>query len=307
MYRSILVPLDGSPFAERALPAALSLARRSSGRVDLVLVHCAFLYVETVDSGLICDDWVDQQLRVQEQSYLKSVVQRLSAATTVPVTSTVRDGLVADLICEEATAKSSDLIVMTTHGRGPLSRFWLGSVADALVRRASVPILLMRPQETEAALAQEPAFHHVLIPLDGSALAEQVLARAAGLGQQLNADLILLRVVKPVLYAGHDPTALSEPAVGQPITGEQQAAAGTYLEKVAMLLRAPSFQVETRTVLSKQPALAILEEALQQPGTIIALATHGRGGLTRALLGSVADKVIRGATGSVLVYRPSRQ
>src|SRR6516162_5446152 len=191
MYRSILVPLDGSTFGEHALPAALSLARRAGGSLHVMLVHTAFAYVE---SGLIYDDRVDRQIREQEQGYLESVVTRLKAASPVPVTWALRDGAIADGICEQITASSADLIVMTTHGRGPLTRFWLGSVADNLVRRAPVPVLLVRPQETAPDLTHEPVFRHVFIPLDGSPLAEQVLESAVTLGQLFGADLTLLRI-----------------------------------------------------------------------------------------------------------------
>lgn len=301
MHRSILVPLDGSTFGEHALPAALSLARRSGATIQVVLVHTAFVYVE---SGLIYDDRVDRKLRDQEQDYLEAVVDRLKAASPVSVTWALRDGLVADGIFAQVAESRTDLIVMTTHGRGLLSRFWLGSVADNMVRRASVPVLLIRPQETAPDPNQEPIFRHVLIPLDGSTLAEQVLEPAVALGQLWDADFTLLRIVKPVLFAGHDPTVLREPAPGQPATEQQQAEARDYLEGVAERLRGRSLRVQTRVVVNLQPAAAILEQSLESPDVVIAVATHGRGGLTRALLGSVADKVVRGATMPVLVCRP---
>jgi nucleotide-binding universal stress UspA family protein len=303
MYRSILVPLDGSTFGEHALPAALSLARRSGASLQVVLVHTAFVYVE---SGLIYDDRLDRQIRKQEQDYLEVVVKRLKAASPVPVTWALREGPVADAICEQVTASSADLVVMTTHGRGPLTRFWLGSVADNLVRRASVPVLLVRPQESAPDPTQEPILRHVFIPLDGSSLAEQVLEPAVALGQLLGADFTLLRIVKPVLFPGHDPTVVGEPAMGQPATEQLLVEARAYLEGAVERLSAQSLRVQTRVIVNIQPAVAILEHSLEPPDGVIALATHGRGGLTRALLGSVADKVVRGATIPVLVCRPLR-
>ncbi len=301
MVRTILVPLDGSTFGEHALPAALGLARRCGAGLHVVLVHTAFTFAE---SGLIYDDHVDRQLREEERGYLASAVKRLRAAADVPVTWVLRDGLVADGICEQVTARSADLIVMTTHGRGAVSRFWLGSVADHLVRHTSAPVLLLRPGEGSPDLTQEPVLRHVFIPLDGSALAEQVLEPAVALGQLLGADFILLRIVKPVLFAGHDPTAPRDRPLGQPATEQSQAEARTYLEGVAARLRTRSLRVQTRVAVDVQPAAAILEESLEPADGLIALATHGRGGLTRVLLGSVADKVVRGATTPVLVCRP---
>jgi nucleotide-binding universal stress UspA family protein len=301
VYRSILVPLDGSNFGEHALPAALALARRSGAGLQVILVHTAFVHAE---SGLIFDDRLDRHLREQEQGYVEDVVKRLKAVSPVPVTWTLRDGMVADSIREQVAAGSADLIVMATHGRGPLSRFWLGSVADDLVRRSSVPILLVRPQETPADLAQEPVLRHVVIPLDGSALAEQVLGPALPFGNLWQADFTLLRVVKPPLFGGHDPTQLRDPPFGQPTTGQAQTVARDYVEGVAARLRGQSHRVQPRVTVHMQPAVAILEQSLEMPGSVIALATHGRGGLTRALLGSVADKVVRGATTPVLIWRP---
>jgi nucleotide-binding universal stress UspA family protein len=122
----------------------------------------------------------------------------------------------------------------------------------------------------------------------------------------LEADFTLLRIVKPVLFAGHDPTVLGDPALGQPATEQLQAEARAYLEGVAERLRAQSLSVQTRAIANMQPAVGILEQSLDPLDGIIALATHGRGGLTRAFLGSVADKVVRGATMPVLVCRPLR-
>jgi nucleotide-binding universal stress UspA family protein len=175
----------------------------------------------------------------------------------------------------------------------------------ALSEHAKGPaaVLLIRPQETAPDPTQEPILRHVSIPLDGSALAEQVVEPAVALGQLLGADFTLLRIVKPVLFAGHDPTMLGDPALGQPMTEQLQAEAPTYLEGVAARLRARSLRVQTRVVVNMQPAVAILEQSLEPPNGVIALATHGRGGMTRALLGSVADKVVRGAMMPVLVCR----
>jgi nucleotide-binding universal stress UspA family protein len=304
MYRSILVPLDGSAFAEHALPLALGIARRSGAPLQFVQVHTPFVYLE---NGLALGDRLDQQLRAEEQAYLDGVVKRLAGVSPVRVTATLYDGSVPDCLREHAATNSVDLIVMTTHGRGPLSRFWLGSVADELVRSAGVPLLLVRPREGAPDLGREPTLRHVLIPLDGSPLAEEIFGQAVLLGRLLDADYRLLRVVKPVLFPGHDPTVLEYPRPGQPATEQLRAEAVNYLEGVATRLRGQSLRVDVRVNLDTQPAVSILQESADLPQSMIALATHGRGALTRAVVGSVADKVIRGATTPVLVYRPVRE
>src|SRR5205823_5964004 len=137
--------------------------------------------------------------------YLAGVVKRLREMAPVVVTSSVLEGPVTEAIEEHARATGTDLIVMTTHGRGALSRFWLGSVADDLVRRLSVPVLLLRPSEKGPAPAALPGFRHVLIPLDGTALAEQALEPALQLAGPTSAQFTLLRVVAPIVPTTYDP------------------------------------------------------------------------------------------------------
>jgi len=173
MYRSLLVPLDGSAFAEQALPFALSIARRAGATINLVRVHVPYAYMSAEGVTPWSYQW-DTEIREHERAYLDGISKRLTAAQSVPVTYRLLEGpVVAEVIQHHATATGADLIVMTTHGRGPLSRFWMGSVADELVRRATTPVLLVRPQETAVDLAADRVLKHILIPLDGSTLSEQ--------------------------------------------------------------------------------------------------------------------------------------
>jgi nucleotide-binding universal stress UspA family protein len=140
----------------------------------------------------------------------------------------------------------------------------------------------------------EPALDDILIPLDGSPLSEQVLGPAVELARLMEARCLLLRVVPPHSSRGRGAGDLSEVAKAE-----------EYLEGVAARLRRQGLEVRTRAHLARHPAGAILEEAAARPGSLIALATHGRGGLTRLLLGSVAGKLVRAAAAPLLVYRPT--
>jgi nucleotide-binding universal stress UspA family protein len=182
---------------------------------------------------------------------------------------------------------------MATHGRGPLSRFWLGSVADELIRRTPVLVLLVRPGEKVPGMIPEVVLGNILIPLDGSALAEQVLEPALELARLMEARCTLLRVVE----------SCSSPADRGSDGPPERAPAETYLNRVAGRLREKGLRIRTRVVVARHAAEAILEEAEAQASNLIALATHGRGGFKRMLLGSVADKVLRGASTLVLVQR----
>jgi nucleotide-binding universal stress UspA family protein len=300
MIRSVVVPLDGSPFSEQALPLAFEIARWAQAAVQLVHVHQP---VASAWSGseLVADLDLDAELRQREKDSLEKMAGRLSRENAAPVTVAVLDGPVAEAIREQALRNSADLIVMATHGRGPLSRFWLGSVADTLIRHAAAPLLVVRPHEGET-----PAVHvrHVLVPLDGSEQAEQVLRPAFDLATLLGADVTLLRVVEPLVVPDRHWAGNAASGVDPEVLHRLAADARGYLERVAIGLEGLPPLVAVRVVVNRGAAQAILAEAGAHAGTLIALATHARAGLSRLVLGSVADKVIRGTTSPVLVYRP---
>jgi nucleotide-binding universal stress UspA family protein len=260
---------------------------------------------------LAYDNLPDDVLKQGEHGYLDRTVKRLRAGTRVPVTSALLEGPVVRALQDWAASACVDLIVMTSHGHGPLASFWLGSVADELVRRIPIPVLITRPHDTPPGAPPETAFRRVLIPLDGSALAEQILEPAVALGTLWEAKYTLLRAVKPMVRGPYDPADAAverlDPAILrqlQALHEEEAAAARTYLETVAGRLRARGLRVETRTVVHEQPASAILEYVKGHRPDLVAIETHGRSGLPRLFLGSVADKVLRGTTTPVLLHRP---
>jgi nucleotide-binding universal stress UspA family protein len=262
-------------------------------------------------AGAPYDGILEEKLREDAQDYLAGTARRLEGAAPVPVSASLLEGDVAATLCAHAADTGADLVVMATHGRGPLGRFWLGSVADEVLRRLPVPLLLVRPGEEPPDLAAEPALRRVLVPLDGDPLAEQVLEPAAALAQLVGAEITLLRVVRP---AGPVPADLPEGAAGREAAALLEQVRGLhrqvlreaegYLTRVAGRLRAPGRRVQTKVVVGEHAASAILDEARDGGADLIALATHGRHGLPRLLLGSVADKVVRGAAAPVLVLRP---
>jgi nucleotide-binding universal stress UspA family protein len=301
MYRSLLVPLDRSSFAERALPLALSIARRANARLDLVEVHALYALEDRTAGWVSFEPERDAERKRQEQLYLDATAKWLTSMSLVSTTAGVLSGsavlaaTVADCILERARAGQADLIVMATHGRGPLSRFGNGSVTDELIRRARVPVLLVRASEPAPEIIPEPALANILILLDGSALAEQVLEPALDLARLMEARCSLLRVVESrCARADRVPGGSSE-----------KVQAEAYLGHIAARVREQGVRVRARVVVARHAIEAMLEEAAAQASNLIALATHGRGGLQRLLWGSVADKLIRAAASPVLVYRPT--
>ncbi len=316
MYRNVLVPLDGSPFSEHALPLAVDVARQGGGTVQLTHVRLPVSSIYS-EAPLFIADEIENNLTERErarwQEYLEDVAVRIrKAAPGVTVTTSLQEGEAAETLQKQAEVTGADLVVMTTHARGALGRLWLGSVADELLRHLPIPLLLARPAAGAPDLSGQALPKLIIVPLDGNPLAEQMVRPAAELAKLSHAGLTLLRVIKPLAVL--TPPQSAGASLGQMASElverlrstqeELRKEAHTYLERVAIPLRAEGLHVLTRVSMEEQPAIGVLHEAEAQHAGIIALATHGRRGLTRLVLGSVADKVIRGSQSAVLVCRP---
>lgn len=297
MFRMILVPLDGSPASEASIPIATSLARRSGAELELMRVHRPLLPIGEIPFPANPDE--DLDIERGEEAYLRERAERVRTQTGVParwhlVTSEQAAGSIED----RAEAIGADLVVMTTHGRGGVARMWLGSVADRVIRHIAIPTLLVKADSAPANVDADAAIQHILIPLDGSAASEQILEPAMRLGGTtarytlLTVELLEAELVPPNLELLAAPGA----------TGFAEQIA-VDLERVRGRLHARGIQADTRTVKHHSPAGAILDVAEEAGVDVIALSTHGHGGAARFLLGSVSDKVIRGASVPVLVQR----
>jgi nucleotide-binding universal stress UspA family protein len=212
----------------------------------------------------------------------------------------LEEGTVAPALCAFAGAVGADLIVLTTHGRGPLSRFWLGSVADELIRSSPIPLLVHRPAGGATPDLNAPIlFRRILVPLDGSEFAETALAPAAELAVTFGAELFLFRVVVPAPVLVPDETKSLRSAMEGPVLENLSLQARSYLDRTAQRLRTDRLPVDVRVAVNVSPAAALLEAA--PLANLIALTTHGSGKVARFFIGSVADKVVRGAVCPVLV------
>jgi nucleotide-binding universal stress UspA family protein len=307
MYRSVLVPLDGSAFAEQALPLAIEIARRSGGRLTLARVWDASEYLhagELVPAPVTAN----APERTEAVDYLDALAARLSAAGAPRTDTVLLEGRAADALEARASLIGADLIVMTTHGRTGLSRAWLGSTADAIVRRTTIPVLLWRSSDRSAASLQASTgvIGRILVAIDGSEAAESILPHAMGLGRLFGAPVTLLRVVGPVATPIH-PYAYAGPPreLDAGATGSARAHAEEYLRAVSEQFRVAyaDVRLETEVVVDEHPASAILRRATESGADLVAMTTHARRG-TRLFLGSVTDGVLRGTTGAMLVLHP---
>ncbi len=301
MYRTILVPLDGTDFGEQALPVAMAIARRSGARVILAHVHELSAHELATHEDLGFADRTELEGRKKEWQWLARTAAEMTA-TGVPTTATLLDGPPADALERHAQDVAADLVVMTTHGRSPLVRAVLGSVAGPLAGRLGVPTVLVRPAEPGMAPGRPAPARHLLVALDGTPGAETMLPAAAELAGAMGARVTLLRVVDAVTHSDLGASVVMLPYVDGVGTEQLQEAATAYLERIAAPLRKSGLDVRTRVVVHPVPASAILEEAHALGCDLIALESHGGSGLARFILGSVADSVVRGATTPVMVH-----
>jgi nucleotide-binding universal stress UspA family protein len=249
------------------------------------------------------DPAVDDEGRARWRAYLDRVAGRVGGQG-VAVSTAVLQGPPFETLQPFVAASGADLVVMSTHGHGSPSRSWLGSLTDRMLRTATVPLLLVRPRAGAPDPTGKPGLERMLVTLDGSEFAERVLAPAGELARLLGLDLTLLRVAVPI-PTDPRPDLLPEHRFDRALLERERAEAEAYLAGTAERLRGEGLRVATAVADHPRPAVAILELAAELGADVIALSTHGRGGVRRLLLGSVADKVLRSASGALLVLRPT--
>lgn len=295
MASTIVVPLDGSQLAERALPYAERLARATAGQV--MLVRAAELFLP---AGEECIE-SEHPFVAEARAYLQRVAEKLRGAG-VPVDTAVPYGQPIDEIVALVNSRHADLVVMATHGRSGVGRWLYGSVADVIMRQSPVPVVLVPPDTSPPTARTWPS--RILVPLDGSTLAELVLGPASAVAVRTRAELVLVQVVPWPPYVFPDAAGI---VTLQP--EELLATAHSYLQDVAQRLEdsqdPTEMRVHCRAVLRGSVAASIAHLAEEEQADLIAMTTHGRGGLQRMVLGSVAAGTLRHAAKPLLLVRPT--
>jgi nucleotide-binding universal stress UspA family protein len=301
MYRMIMVPTDGSGFDREAIMVALRVAERSRAEVRLVRVHStgAFLGMASSPEAVMASADVLGLERERIRGELDALAVECRNASNAKIGVALEDGPVPEALDRYASRNKVDLIVMSSHGRGGIARLSLGSVTDSLIRRTTIPVLIVKPHPSYLDPQPGDPFRHIVVPLDGSSEAEQILPEVVALAKVEDSDLTLLRVVEP--------RTSSQKAIANentPWWDKDVAAAEAYLFRTAEKLRQDGLPTKTDVVIGEDIAQSIADYAAREGADLVAIATHGRGGFSRALRGSVADVVTRTSRASVLVLRP---
>jgi len=298
MYSKILVPLDGSKTAEKVLPYARHLAGKFKIPVELLAVlDVANMATHiSAEKARHLDTMIEDGMRAST-TYLRGI------ATTFPegnVTCTVEKDRAEEAIIGKAGADSGTLIAMATHGRSGMDRFLLGSVAEKVLRGSASPLVLVRAKE-EAKSSGEAPFKSIIVPLDGSELAESVIPLAATMAKELDLEVVLFRAYHMPYnaYGGDEGYMANYDELIDSVRDE----AKEYLDK--QVAEVKKLGVARVSALSKEGSASdeIIALGHKTPEGLIAMCSHGRSGLGRWVLGSVTENVVRHSDAPVLVMR----
>lgn len=305
MLRTILVPLDGSVLAERALPLAADIARRSGGAVHLVRAHVPLAVVgATAEGAIFSQDMLaaDDALRRRAKDYIDAAATRVAAEWGLRVSGVTEDGSPAGLITDIADRIDADLVIMTTHGAGGFTPDWLGSVADSVIRHSHRPVLAL--PENDAHLGETFTPRRILVTLDGSTLASAILPIARDVAIAFGAQIDLIRIVAP--YVPGDVIATLSADRPDPFGIDAESVhAKKSLDDAAAELHKVGIKTTVTVRVDLSPTRCLLDHVKETEPDCLAIATQGRG-VSRIFLGSVADKLIRSAGRPVIVLRPPK-
>ena len=312
MYSEVIVPLDGSELAEGALRYAELVARALSVPIELVEAFDVIPPTIHGQGTMIAIDEMLAEARRRSSDYLAWVREQLRTEGFAVATA-VLPGTAERAIVDRAGSDPDALVVMSTHGRGGIARWALGSVADKVLHSIPNPVLIVRAGGGSAT-TRDASVDSILVPLDGSELAELSLPHAVSLASALQARIVLLRVSLNAEHYRHHlgGTVGQRTTFGDPVdqlagdlAGTEAGDADTYLTDVRRRLAVEYPQMERvslRHVPSDNVAQAIIDAAASEPSLLV-MTTHGRSGIGRLVLGSVTDRVVRHSQAPVLVVR----
>jgi nucleotide-binding universal stress UspA family protein len=286
MFRSILVPVDGSTMAEQAVMPAAEIAQRIGARLSLAVVHPWGPMEDSPASGSASD----REMRRQEVAYLARLWGRLANAFRIEAECRVLDGDQAPALATLAEQVGADLVITSTRGRGALLRTCQGDVALRLAHAVPCPTLLLKPRGRDQVAVPPAGFQRILVALDGSRLAEASLEPALALADPSRVHLTLAQVIRPA-GAG---------------VAERRGDALAYLRGMAQRQQDRGVAVDVRVLPRMDPARALLDHARRIQADLLALSTRERGGARRIVLGSMADAVIhRGFVPTLVCHSPA--
>jgi nucleotide-binding universal stress UspA family protein len=309
MYKRMLVPLDGSEIAEAVFPYAKELAGRLG--IEVALLHISnpgFRDYQPMIHAYVehAADVIRSEARKVQQT------RPPSGAKPIEVHGELVVGYPPDEILRFAEEKGIDLIVVASHGRSGRKRWAMGSVAEKVLRSAAIPVLLVPAGVPGGAPYDQWPTRTLIVPLDGSELAEAVLPHVEALARQGDTDMMKVILVRacetPSMPTYYSPELSEIPLhwgqYAQQETARCKQVSSEYLANVEKRLKGANFNVRSEVLVGKASE-EIVNFANRTPNSLIVMATHGRSGLSRLVYGSVALNIILGVSSPIFVIKPS--
>ncbi len=299
-FEKVLLPVDGSTLGEGIIPYAAQIAKGSEAAVTVLYVASR----EGLDSRGAMVHRDSEAPPVTLQEYLGDIEARLAGAGIGSADHAIVTGVPWTGIVDYAESHAYDLIAMATHGRSGLGRWRAGSTTDRVLHSTELPMLLLRPSGPDGPESGPTELRRAIVPLDGSPLSETSLPTAGALAGKLGLEVALLRVVPtvPLAYLEYEPYSQDfDPRIEE----QMNVAADDYLERIGDGLGGNT-QV-SRHRLNGRAAAEIVDFAANDAEGLIVMSTHGRSGVGRWVLGSVADRVVCSSHRPVLLVRPHPQ
>jgi nucleotide-binding universal stress UspA family protein len=296
MFTKILLPLDGSSTAERALPFARLLA--STMKIPLELLEVVDVSAASAHLAAEKARYLDALIAEGERVSMEHLKDVAAGLPGLKVSCTVERGNPADVIIERAAQDKHTLIAMATHGRSGVARWMMGSVAEKVLRGSTNPLFLVRADE-DAKTDGPTTMKSVIVPLDGSKLAESALPTVVEVAKPLQLEVVLCRAYElpPSAYYGRE----GDLPDYDRMLSEFKTEVEDYLAKKTESLKLAGLAKVSWVALQGSSAEEIIGYARNHPDGLIAMCTHGRSGVSRWVLGSVTEKVVRHSGEPVLV------
>ena len=288
-YKKILIPLNGSELAEKALPYAKSIATLKKSQVILFAVSLTI--------------FVDRRDRLFS-SYLEVKAKELNTEG-IKTTTATSYGDVAEEIVKYANNNKLDLIVMATHGYSKAKKWMFGSIAQKVLYGTEIPVLLIKSKSSEASTE----FNRILVPVDGSSFSESTFPYVEELTKKTNKEILLLHICEPPIVPsyGSRPINSTWKKYRDDMWGEMEKLSTSYLKKTMAALKKKGIKVKSRVVKAQSGEVVqtIMQVSKEENIDLIVIATQGRTGVNRRVYGSVANRIVEESSQPILLIRPA--
>jgi len=288
-YKKILIPLDGSELAEKALPYAKSIAKLKNSNVILFAVSLTI--------------FVDRRDRLFT-SYLEVTAKELNEVG-IKATTATSYGDVAEEIVKYANNKKMDLIIMATHGYSGTKQWMFGSITQKVLYGTEIPVLLIKSKSPEVSVE----FNRILLPVDGSSFSESTFPYVEELTKKTNKEILLLHICEPPIVPsyGSRPINPTWKKYRDDMWAEMEQQSTSYLKKTTTALKKKGIKVKSRVVKAQtnEVAQTIMQISKEENIDLIVIATQGRAGVNRWVHGSVANRIVEDFPQPILLIRPA--